>query len=81
MKIELKKEINKTKINVGDAIVFNSGIIRIIVETPKGYGAYGPVEDKVYYGTCDTIAQIINSYDENDIERIINKDNLKIVEI
>ena len=81
MKIELKKETDKTEINVGDAIVFNGGTVRILVETSKGYGSYGPMEGRVYFDTYKTITELMNAYEKRDIERIIKKDKLKIVEV
>lgn len=79
MRIELRKQNDDIK--VGDAVVFKNGEVRIIVETNRGYGAYAPEEDKVYYDSSKTITDLMRCYVKDNISRIIKRRNLKIVEI
>lgn len=79
MQIELRD--NSNQLEAGDAIVFNTGIVRIIVEVDGKYGAYAPEEDRIYYSESKSVSNLISRYCERDISRYIKKHNLKIVEV
>lgn len=78
MIIELKSNTNE--IELGDAIVFDDGSIRIIVMTNKGYGTYDPKDSMIYDDASHSIKELIEEYNMNNT-RIIKKRNLKIVEM
>lgn len=78
MIVELKSNTNE--IELGDAIVFDDGLIRIIVMTNKGYGTYDPKDNMVYNDASNSIKELIEEYNMNNT-RIIKKRNLKIVEM
>lgn len=74
MKLELK---NNMDLEVGDAMVFSNNSVRIIVKTSQGYATYCPEENATFH-VCNTITELIKQYSFN---RVIKKDNLKLIEI
>ena len=74
MKLELK---NNMDLEVGDAMVFSNNSVRIIVKTPDGYTTYCPEENATFH-VFDNLAGLIKQYSFN---RVIRKDNLKLIEM
>lgn len=81
MIIEVKDNVKKTEISIGDAIVFINGDIRIIIATSQGFGAFDPKDCRTYYESSSSIRYLMSKYCESDIVRYIRKDNLKLMEV
>lgn len=73
---EVKAELDDLRI--GDALILDSGEVRIIVRLINGYGAYSPHTNVVYHSDSSTIKELIKSY--SDIDRVVKSGNLELVE-
>lgn len=83
MKVKLRsKEIVLDDIEIGDAILLDTGEIRIIVRLPKGFGGYSPDKSIVYNSESLSIKDLISRYEETyKIVRVIKKNRLELTEV